>query len=62
MTEETEDGVRDDQFLVSDASENKFYGTVHGGGASGSIPGPALSHITRKIQVAKHKLKIVYAS
>ena len=53
MTEETEDGVRDDQFLVSDASENKFYGTVHGG-ASGSIPGPALSHITRKIQVKWH--------
>ncbi|KAE8574012.1 hypothetical protein A483_HHAL011657 [Halyomorpha halys] len=52
MTEETEDGVRDDQFLVSDASENKFYGTVHGGGASGNIPGPALSHIARKIQVS----------
>ncbi|CAH1394926.1 unnamed protein product [Nezara viridula] len=60
MTEETEDGVRDDQFLVSDASENKFYGTVHGGSASASIPGPALSHIARKIQAATYLCPAIF--
>lgn len=56
MTEEGEEGMRDDQFLVSDASEAKFYGTVHGAGGGGATglgatAGPSLSHLARKIQV-----------
>ncbi|RZF43589.1 hypothetical protein LSTR_LSTR008102 [Laodelphax striatellus] len=33
--EPDEFSMRDDQFLVADRSENKFYGTVHGGSSAG---------------------------
>ncbi|KAJ8871035.1 hypothetical protein PR048_027339 [Dryococelus australis] len=51
--------MRDDQFLVSDRSENKFYGTVHGGGSGGGgsggggvagAVGPSLGYIGRRLQ------------
>ncbi|KAJ8982448.1 hypothetical protein NQ317_010188 [Molorchus minor] len=48
---------RDDQFLVSDRTENKFYGTLHGGssaastgGVVGSAVGPSLGYIGRRLQ------------
>jgi hypothetical protein len=48
--------MRDDQFLVSDRSENKFYGTLHGGSTGGSgvaaAVGPSLGYIGRKLQVS----------
>lgn len=31
-------GCRDDQFLVSDRSENKFYGSVHGAPTGSATP------------------------
>jgi solute carrier family 7 (cationic amino acid transporter), member 14 len=50
--------MRDDQFLVSDRTENKFYGTLHGagsatstGGVVGSTVGPSLGYIGRRLQV-----------
>lgn len=50
--------MRDDQFLVSDRSENKFYGTLHGGGTGSSgvagAVGPSLGYISRRLQVS-HK-------
>jgi len=56
--EEPEDfSMRDDQFLVSDRSENKFYGTLHGGGTGGSgvagAVGPGLGYIGRRLQVSR---------
>ena len=49
--------MRDDQFLVSDRSENKFYGTVHGGGTGSSgvagAVGPGLGYIGRRLQVSE---------
>lgn len=51
--------MRDDQFLVSDRTENKFYGTLHGagsatstGGVMGSTVGPSLGYIGRRLQVS----------
>jgi solute carrier family 7 (cationic amino acid transporter), member 14 len=44
---------RDDQFLVSDRSENKFYGSVHGAPQGGATPFDNLAGlgvIGRKIQ------------
>ncbi|XP_052132403.1 cationic amino acid transporter 2, partial [Frankliniella occidentalis] len=50
---------RDDQFLVSDRSENKFYGSVHGASShSGTGPmagvqaavGPSLGYLSRRLQ------------
>ncbi|XP_062556330.1 cationic amino acid transporter 3 [Armigeres subalbatus] len=43
---------RDDQFLVSDKSENKFYGAVHGAPQGGSNPFTlwGFSYIGRKIE------------
>lgn len=53
--EESEDlSMRDDQFLVSDRNENKFYGSVHGGStqATGGIK-PRFSYISHRLQVHK---------
>lgn len=44
---------RDDQFLVSDRNENKFYGSVHGAPQAGAVPFntvPGLSFVGRKLQ------------
>lgn len=44
---------RDDRFLVSDRSENKFYGSVHGAPQGGATPFDNLNnlgYIGRKIQ------------
>ncbi|XP_073973470.1 solute carrier family 7 member 14 isoform X2 [Rhodnius prolixus] len=65
MTEEGEEGMRDDQFLVSDASEAKFYGTVHGAGGGGATglgatAGPSLSHLARKIQAATYLCPAIF--
>lgn len=52
--------MRDDQFLVSDRTENKFYGTLHGGSTSnttgvvGSTVGPSLGYIGRRLQAATY--------
>lgn len=50
--------MRDDQFLVSDRTENKFYGSLHAagstastGGVVGSTVGPSLGYIGRRLQV-----------
>lgn len=43
---------RDDQFLVSDRNENKFYGSVHGAPQAGGVPFetvPGLGIIGRKL-------------
>lgn len=43
---------RDDQFLVSDRNENKFYGSVHGAPQAGTVPFdavPGLGFIGRKL-------------
>lgn len=60
-------GDKDDQFLVSDRTENKFYGSVHaaagsscGGSAHqypGSTPiiGPPLNYLQRRLQVSYSK-------
>lgn len=49
--EESEEvSMRDDQFLVADRSENKFYGTVRGGSTPAGA-GPSLGNIGRKLQV-----------
>lgn len=43
---------RDDQFLVSDRNENKFYGSVHGAPQAGAVPFdavPGLGIIGRKV-------------
>lgn len=57
--EESEDcSMRDDQYLVSDKLEGKFYGSVHGTGPSGGTSsnplniGPSLEQIQRKIHVS----------
>lgn len=62
--EEDEIGLgKDDQYLVSDRTENKFYGSVHaaaassGGGSAHQYPsstpiiGPPLNYLQRKLQV-----------
>lgn len=56
--------MRDDQFLVSDRTENKFYGTLHGagsatstGGVVGSTVGPSLGYIGRRLQVTSYQTK-----
>lgn len=43
---------RDDQFLVSDRNENKFYGSVHGAPQGGAVPFdavPGLGFLGRKL-------------
>lgn len=52
--------MRDDRFLVSDTTDNKFYGTVHGGGGCsglsaggvGATMGSSFGYIGRKLQVS----------
>ncbi|XP_056633072.1 high affinity cationic amino acid transporter 1 [Diorhabda sublineata] len=58
---------RDDQFLVSDRTENKFYGTVHGassatstGGVVGAAVGPSLGYIGRRIQAATYLCPAIF--
>lgn len=53
--DDSEEG-RDDQYLVSDRCESKFYGSVHGGSTAGSTAAPggfsaASANITRSIKV-----------
>lgn len=45
-------GRRDDQFLVSDRSENKFYGSVHGAPTGNAAPfdGMGLGIVGRKLE------------
>lgn len=58
--------MRDDQFLVSDRTENKFYGSLHAagstastGGVVGSTVGPSLGYIGRRLQV-RQSFGLVY--
>uniref|UniRef100_A0A6P7GBB8 Uncharacterized protein LOC114339982 n=1 Tax=Diabrotica virgifera virgifera TaxID=50390 RepID=A0A6P7GBB8_DIAVI len=58
---------RDDQFLVSDRTENKFYGTVHGGGSAtstggvvGATVGPSLGYIGRRLQAATYLCPAIF--
>lgn len=58
---------RDDQFLVSDRTENKFYGTLHGagsatstGGVIGSTVGSNLGNLGRKIQAATYLCPAIF--
>ncbi|XP_018565516.1 cationic amino acid transporter 2 [Anoplophora glabripennis] len=58
---------RDDQFLVSDRTENKFYGTLHGGGSAtstggvvGSTVGPSLGYIGRRLQAATYLCPAIF--
>ncbi|CAG2054844.1 unnamed protein product [Timema podura] len=61
--------MRDDQFLVSDRSENKFYGTLHGGssggggsgggGVAGAV-GPKLGYIGRRLQAATYLCPAIF--
>ncbi|KAJ8918455.1 hypothetical protein NQ315_008152 [Exocentrus adspersus] len=58
---------RDDQFLVSDRTENKFYGTLHGGGSAtstggvvGSTVGPSLGNIGRRLQAATYLCPAIF--
>ncbi|XP_021914396.1 probable cationic amino acid transporter isoform X2 [Zootermopsis nevadensis] len=61
---EEEFSMRDDQFLVSDRSENKFYGTVHGGSTGGSgvagAVGPSLGYIGRRLQAATYLCPAIF--
>ncbi|KAJ8687734.1 hypothetical protein QAD02_023528 [Eretmocerus hayati] len=65
--EEDEIGLgKDDQYLVSDRTENKFYGSVHAAAGSGCgssahqypsttpIIGPPLNYLQRKLQTAQY--------
>ncbi|KAJ3653235.1 hypothetical protein Zmor_012497 [Zophobas morio] len=66
--EQEEDfSMRDDQFLVSDRTENKFYGTLHGagsatstGGVVGSTVGPSLGYIGRRLQAATYLCPAIF--
>ncbi|KAF5298316.1 hypothetical protein FQA39_LY11800 [Lamprigera yunnana] len=59
--------MRDDQFLVSDRTENKFYGTLHGansatstGGVVGATVGPSLGYIGRRLQAATYLCPAIF--
>ncbi|KAK9888876.1 hypothetical protein WA026_001097 [Henosepilachna vigintioctopunctata] len=58
--------TRDDQFLVSDRTENKFYGTLHGassvtcGGVMGSTVGPNLGNLGRRLQAATYLCPAIF--
>ncbi|XP_067005702.2 solute carrier family 7 member 14 [Anabrus simplex] len=60
--------MRDDQFLVSDRSENKFYGTLHGGSSGGGTGGggvagavgPSLGYIGRRLQAATYLCPAIF--
>ncbi|XP_065164736.1 cationic amino acid transporter 2 [Atheta coriaria] len=65
--QEEEFSIRDDQFLVSDRTENKFYGTVHGTsgtttttGVVGSTVGPSLGYIGRRLQAATYLCPAIF--
>ncbi|XP_066144011.1 solute carrier family 7 member 14 isoform X2 [Euwallacea fornicatus] len=65
--QEEEYSMRDDQFLVSDRTENKFYGTLHGagsatstGGVVGSTVGPSLGYIGRRLQAATYLCPAIF--
>ncbi|KAI7815696.1 cationic amino acid transporter [Rhyzopertha dominica] len=66
--EQEEDfSMRDDQFLVSDRTENKFYGSLHGagsatstGGVVGSTVGPSLGYIGRRLQAATYLCPAIF--
>ncbi|XP_072155543.1 LOW QUALITY PROTEIN: solute carrier family 7 member 14 [Bemisia tabaci] len=60
--EESEDlSMRDDQFLVSDRNENKFYGSVHAGStqASAGIK-PRFSYISHRLQAATYLCPAIF--
>ncbi|KAL3280941.1 hypothetical protein HHI36_004168 [Cryptolaemus montrouzieri] len=64
---EEEFSMRDDQFLVSDRTENKFYGTLHGagsatstGGVIGSTVGPNLGNLGRRLQAATYLCPAIF--
>ncbi|XP_044752454.1 probable cationic amino acid transporter isoform X1 [Coccinella septempunctata] len=59
--------MRDDQFLVSDRTENKFYGTLHGagsatstGGVMGSTVGTNLGNLGRRLQAATYLCPAIF--
>ncbi|XP_018319576.1 probable cationic amino acid transporter [Agrilus planipennis] len=65
--QEDEFSMRDDQFLVSDRTENKFYGTLHGGGSTastggviGSTVGPSMGYIGRRLQAATYLFPAIF--
>ncbi|XP_017780061.1 PREDICTED: probable cationic amino acid transporter [Nicrophorus vespilloides] len=65
--QEEEFSMRDDQFLVSDRTENKFYGTLHGassatstGGVVGSTVGPSLGYLGRRLQAATYLCPAIF--
>ncbi|XP_044729384.1 cationic amino acid transporter 2 [Chrysoperla carnea] len=64
---EEEFSMRDDQFLVSDRTENKFYGTLHGagsatstGGMMSSTVGPSLGYLGRRLQAATYLCPAIF--
>ncbi|XP_025413084.1 probable cationic amino acid transporter isoform X2 [Sipha flava] len=62
--DDSEEG-RDDQYLVSDRCENKFYGSVHGGSTAGSTAAPggfsaASANITRSIKAATYLCPAIF--
>lgn len=58
--------MRDDQFLVSDRTENKFYGSLHGAGSATStggatVPGAAsLGYLGRRLQAATYLCPAIF--
>ncbi|XP_039279370.1 probable cationic amino acid transporter [Nilaparvata lugens] len=60
--EPDEFSMRDDQFLVADRSENKFYGTVHGGSSAGGggVAGPTLGAIGRRLQAVTYLCPAIF--
>ncbi|GLV37799.1 uncharacterized protein CBL_06499 [Carabus blaptoides fortunei] len=63
---EEEFSMRDDQFLVSDRTENKFYGSLHGAGSAtstggGTVPGAAsLGYLGRRLQAATYLCPAIF--
>ncbi|XP_071555160.1 solute carrier family 7 member 14 isoform X1 [Temnothorax nylanderi] len=71
--EEDEVGLgKDDQYLVSDRTENKFYGSVHAAAAASScgsahqypgntpIIGPPLNYLQRRLQAAQYLCPAIF--
>ncbi|XP_050548266.1 uncharacterized protein LOC126909900 [Daktulosphaira vitifoliae] len=62
--DDSEEG-RDDQYLVSDRYESKFYGSVHGGSTAGSTTAAgsfnaASANITRSIKAATYLCPAIF--
>ncbi|XP_050435900.1 probable cationic amino acid transporter isoform X2 [Adelges cooleyi] len=62
--DDSEEG-RDDQYLVSDRCESKFYGSVHGGSTAGSTAPPsgfsaASANISRSIKAATYLCPAIF--